>query len=37
MFDKMICPFCGVDAILPDSKVDLSEALLEDMYKVWFT
>ena len=35
--ETAICPFCGVDAILPDSKVDLSEALLEDMYKVWFT
>lgn len=35
--ETAICPFCGVDAILPDSKVDLSEALLEDMYQVWFT
>ena len=31
-----ICPLCGVDAILPDNKVDLSTKLLEDMHKVWF-
>ena len=31
-----VCPFCGVDSILPDNKVDLSPDLLETMYKVWF-
>ncbi len=34
--ETVICPFCGVDSILPDNKVDLSTELLEDMYKVWF-
>jgi len=31
-----VCPFCGVDSVLPDNKVDLSPNLLEAMYKVWF-
>ena len=31
-----VCPFCGVDSVLPDNKVDLSPDLLEAMYKVWF-
>jgi hypothetical protein len=31
-----ICPFCGVDSVLPDNKVELSDELLEDMYTVWF-
>ena len=36
MPDKMICPFCGVDALLPDNKVHLSTNLLADMYQVCF-
>ena len=35
--ETAICPFCGVDSVLPDSKIELSEELLEDMYHVWFT
>ncbi|MBQ7308023.1 MAG: cytoplasmic protein [Clostridia bacterium] len=31
-----LCPFCGIDSILPDSKVKLSKDILESMYKVWF-
>lgn len=34
--ETVICPFCGVDSILPDSKVDLTAELLDDMYKVYF-
>ncbi len=34
--ETVICPFCGVDSILPDNKVNLSTELLEDIYKVWF-
>ena len=34
--ETALCPFCGVDSILPDHKVDLSTDLLEEMYKVWF-
>ncbi len=31
-----LCPICGVDSVLPDSKIELSDMLLENMYKVWF-
>ena len=31
-----LCPYCSVDAVLPDSKIELSDILLENMYKVWF-
>ena len=34
--ETAICPFCGVDSLLPDSQVELSDELLEDMYRVWF-
>lgn len=34
--ETAICPFCGVDSVLPDSKVELSAELLEEMYQVWF-
>lgn len=30
--ETAICPFCGVDSVLPDNKVNLSVELLEDMY-----
>lgn len=32
-----VCPFCGVDAVLPDSTVDLSAELLTRMSERWFT
>ena len=32
-----VCPYCGVDAVLPDSKAALSEELLNDMHKTWFS
>ena len=35
--DTALCPYCGVDAIIPDSideKID--EELIEDMNKYWF-
>jgi hypothetical protein len=31
-----LCPFCGVDSVLPDNTIDLSEELLNEMHKVWF-
>ena len=31
-----LCPYCGVDSVLPDSKVELSKDFLEKMYEVWF-
>ncbi|MBO4847922.1 MAG: DUF4275 family protein [Clostridia bacterium] len=31
-----VCPYCGVDSVLPDSKADISEEFLEKMYKEWF-
>ena len=34
--ETAICPFCGVDSILPDSRVELSSELLEEMYLTWF-
>ena len=36
MLNKIVCPFCGVDSVLPDNKVELSTDLLEDMHKIWF-
>jgi hypothetical protein len=34
--DCALCPKCGVDSILPDSKVDLSLPLLIELEKYWF-
>ena len=34
--ETALCPFCGIDSVLPDSIVDLSEDLLNAMYKLWF-
>ena len=31
-----LCPFCGIDSILPDSKVEISKKFLKDMHRVWF-
>jgi len=31
-----LCPHCGVDAVLPDSTVELSDELLIRMYERWF-
>ena len=31
-----LCPYCGVDAVLPDSTVTLSDELLKSMYEKWF-
>jgi len=30
------CPYCGIDSVLPDSKIDIEEVLLAEMYKDWF-
>ena len=32
-----VCPHCGVDSVLPDSRVSLSEELLTEMHKTWFS
>ena len=38
--DKMgrtaICPYCGIDSVLPDSKVELSKEYLKKMNDYWF-
>ena len=31
-----LCPFCEVDAILPDKSVDISSELLAKMKEYWF-
>lgn len=31
-----ICPYCGIDSVLPDSQVALTAELLDFMYKEWF-
>lgn len=31
-----LCPYCGVDAVIPDSTVNLSDELLSRMYERWF-
>ena len=31
-----LCPYCGIDAVLPDSTVELSDELLARMYEQWF-
>lgn len=31
-----ICPYCGIDSVLPDSMVELSEEYLKKMHKRWF-
>lgn len=33
--ETALCPYCGIDAVLPDS-VDLSDELLDAMYDYWF-
>lgn len=34
--DCAICPNCGIDSVLPDSKVGLSVEMLKDMHDYWF-
>ena len=34
--ETAMCPFCGVDSVLPDNSVELSFELLEKMHRVWF-
>lgn len=31
-----VCPYCGIDSVLPGNKVDLSEDFLRQMHNVWF-
>lgn len=31
-----LCPFCGVDSVLPDNEVKITEELLLNMHKTWF-
>jgi hypothetical protein len=32
-----ICPFCGIDSVLPSCEVELTKELLEEGYKRWFS
>ncbi len=34
--DDALCPFCGIDSVLPGSRAKLSVRLLALMYKRWF-
>ena len=31
-----LCPYCGIDSVLPDSRVEFDRRFLEGMYKLWF-
>jgi len=33
---KALCPYCGIDAVLPDAWIELSRDLLVEMKKRWF-
>jgi len=35
--NRPLCPYCGIDAVLPDALVELTDELLHDMYEFWFT
>ena len=35
--DRAVCPLCGIDSVLPDSLVELTDALLHAMFDTWFT
>ncbi len=32
-----LCPRCGIDSVLPDKQVELSEAMLQEMSERWFS
>lgn len=32
-----LCPYCGIDSLLPGNKVKLSEEYLRKMYDYWFS
>ncbi|HHD79394.1 MAG TPA: hypothetical protein ENK98_07170 [Epsilonproteobacteria bacterium] len=32
-----ICPYCGIDSVISDTVVDISEKLLVDMREYWFS
>jgi len=34
--DCALCPNCGIDSVLPDKVVELSDELLREMYDYWF-
>lgn len=34
--ETALCPFCQVDSVLPDSKVEITKEFLENMHKTWF-
>lgn len=34
--DCALCPNCGIDSVLPDSKVTLNADILKRMHKYWF-
>lgn len=35
--DCAICPNCGIDSVLPDSKVSLTTEMLKEMCQYWFS
>lgn len=32
-----MCPYCGIDSVIPDIKVHLSKELLRAMHERWFS
>lgn len=34
--ETAMCPFCHIDAVLPDASVPLTSELLAEMYGLWF-
>ncbi len=31
-----LCPYCGIDSVLPDSRIKFDTDFLKGMYKLWF-
>ncbi|MBR2377015.1 MAG: cytoplasmic protein [Clostridia bacterium] len=34
--ETALCPFCQIDSVLPDSKVEITKEFLKNMHKTWF-
>jgi hypothetical protein len=32
-----MCPYCGIDSLLGDYNVQITQSMLEDMNRVWFS
>lgn len=34
--ESAVCPYCGIDSVVPSNRVPLTPVLLEEMSRVWF-